>query len=359
MQTPHLADPIPHEPVGVPTYGISPPNQSTVSTSPRSSGESLAWSDTASDSSAPRTPPSEAEADVDDLVDKLRDLPAAAVDFTSNPNKRPRRASTTLIAQNPEDIRRILGDSATGTQLIKNCCGGGCCLVETVQPDRAKPGSVPVVLPDNEAFRSLSLKLTPLSLETELTNVPELPPVKISFEGVPASEPQHTTAVFKEPPAFIQPHPPYSVFSAPVHHARELTKPGAEKRTYHFDLDVTDYPDEGGVDFKVGGAIGICPPNDPDMVDDIFDMLGVPKFVRDKPVLMRTANGRWPTIWGDEKPRELVTTRREVLTWCSDIQSRPPTKQLLRVLAEYASAANEKKLLTYLTSAQGQAAFCE
>ncbi|KAJ9666229.1 hypothetical protein H2201_003663 [Coniosporium apollinis] len=359
-QTSYPADPIPHEPAGVPTYSISPPNQSTVSSgSPRSSGESLAWSDTASESSAPQTPPSEPEAEVDDLVDKLRNLPAAAVDFTGNPNKRPRRASTTLIAQNSEDIRRILGDSATGTQLIKNCCGGGCCLVETVQPDREAPGLVPVVLPDNEAFRSLKLKLTPLSLNTELTNVPELPPVKVSFEGVPASDPKHTTAVFKEPPAFVQPHPPYSVFSAPVYHARELTKPGAEKRTYHFDLDVTDYPDEGGVDFKVGGAIGICPPNDQVMVDDIFDMLGVPTFVRDKPVLMKTANGRWPTIWGDEKPRELVTTRREILTWCSDIQSRPPTKQLLRVLAEYASAENEKKILTYLTSAQGQAAFCD
>lgn len=122
---------------------------------------------------------------------------------------------------------------------------------------------------------------------------------------------------------------------------------------------MTDYPDEGGVDFKVGGAIGICPPNDQEMVDDIFDMLGVPSFVRDKPVLMKTASMRWPTIWGDEKPRELITTRREILTWTSDIQSRPPTKQLLRVLAEYAGAANEKKILLYLTSAQGQAAFCE
>jgi redox-sensitive bicupin YhaK (pirin superfamily) len=49
----------------------------------------------------------------------------------------------------------------------------------------------------------------------------------------------------------VQPHPPYDVYSAPICHARELTKPGAEKRTFHFDLDVTDYPDEGGVDFKL------------------------------------------------------------------------------------------------------------
>lgn len=149
------------------------------------------------------------------------------------------------------------------------------------------------------------------------------------------------------------------MFSAPVHHARELTKPGAEKRTFHFDIDVTDYPDEGGVDFKVGGAIGICPPNPPEMVDDVFDQLGVPKFVRDKPVTLKTQPIRWPTIWGDEKARELVTTRRELLTWCVDLQSTPPTKQLLRLMAEHADALNEKKILLYLTSAQGQAAFCE
>jgi hypothetical protein len=45
------------------------------------------------------------------------------------------------------------------------------------------------------------------------------------------------------------------VFSAKIFNARELTRPGVEKRTGHFELDVTNYPEEGGVDFKVGGAI--------------------------------------------------------------------------------------------------------
>lgn len=95
------------------------------------------------------------------------------------------------------------------------------------------------------------------------------------------------------------------------------------------------------------------------LVDEIFDLLNVPNFVRDKRVLLKTKDGRWPTIWGDEKPRELVTTRREVLTWCSDIQSYPPTKHLLRLLAEYAETKNEKKILMYLSSGQGQASFCD
>lgn len=231
--------------------------------------------------------------------------------------------------------------------------------MKTLPPGTAAADFVPVVIPDNQAFRSLNLRLGPLSLDTELTNIAPLPDVFISFNPVPAAEPKHVTLAQREPPQFVQPHPPYNVFPAPLFHARELTKAGAEKRTFHYDIDVTDYPDEGGVDFKVGGAIGICPPNDTAMVDEVFDALGVPKYVRDKPTLLRTSRGRWPTIWGDDKPRELVTTRRELLTWCCDIQSHPPTKQLLRLLGEYADAPNEKKILMYLASGQGQAAFCE
>ena len=149
------------------------------------------------------------------------------------------------------------------------------------------------------------------------------------------------------------------MFSAKVHHARELTKPGAEKRTYHFDLDVTDYPKESGeVDLVVGGAVGSCAPNSKELVNEIFDVLGILSYARDKQIIMKTASGRWLTIWGDDIPRELITTRKELLTWCSDVQSYPPTKPLLRLLAEHVSAPNEKKTLLYLSSAQGQAAFC-
>ena len=94
-------------------------------------------------------------------------------------------------------------------------------------------------------------------------------------------------------------------------------------------------------------------------VDEVFDLLGIPRSMRDKPVILNTAGGRWPTIWGEDQPRSLVTTRRELLTWCSDIQSYPPTKHLLRLLAEHATAANEKKILLYLCSSQGQPAFCD
>ena len=303
------------------------------------------------------TPNTEPDQAVEEIVDKLEDLPTAAVNF--NGQTRPRRASTTLISDSPADIQKILGNGETATKLISQCCGGGCCLLKTLQPDTSASSFVPVVIPDNAAFRSLGLKLGPLALDSELTDTTPLPPVNMSFEPLPSKEVKYVSEVHKTPPKYVQPHPPYDVFSAPLYHARELTKPGAEKRTIHFDIDVTDYPDEGGVDFKVGGAIGICPPNPEEMVDELFDLLGVPKFVRDKPVTLNTKTGRWPTIWGEDQARELITTRRELLTWCADIQSSPPTKNLLRVMAEYADAPNEKKILEYLCSAQGQAAFCD
>ncbi|KAJ2955205.1 hypothetical protein NQ176_g11413 [Zarea fungicola] len=162
-----------------------------------------------------------------------------------------------------------------------------------------------------------------------------------------------------QPPKFVQPHPPYHVYPAKIHAARELTKGGAEKRTYHFDLDVTNYPDEDFNDFKVGGAIGVLAPNEDSVVDEILDRLMVPRYVRDKKTLMSTSNGRWPTVWGDEKPRELVTTRRDILKWCTDLQSYPPTKNVFRVLAEYAVDPIEKKVLMFLCSAQGQGTFCD
>jgi sulfite reductase alpha subunit-like flavoprotein len=358
--TSHPDDPIPSEPRTIPQLSLRPSQASAHAeqTSPKSSGESILWSNHSSDESeAPVTPATEPDTAVDEVVDRLEDLPAAAVNF--NGQSRPRRASTTLISDSPTDIRRILGEGETATKLISQCCGGGCCLLKTLAPDASSKDFVPVVIPDNVAFQSLDLKLGPLALDSELTDTTPLPPVNMSFESLPKKDVQYVSEVHKTPPKYVQPHPPYEVYSAPLYHARELTKPGAEKRTIHFDIDVTDYPDEGGVDFKVGGAIGICPPNSQETVDEVFEVLGIPTYLRDKPVTLKTTTGRWPTIWGEDEARELLTTRRELLTWCVDVQSHPPTKNLLRVMAEYATAPNEKKILTYLCSAQGQAAFCD
>jgi sulfite reductase alpha subunit-like flavoprotein len=222
------------------------------------------------------------------------------------------------------------------------------------------PSANAVTPPDNEAFRKLNLNIKYLTLDSELTNIVPIPEKTVSFSAVPASALDLKLGPADHPPTFVQPHPPYDVYRAPLYHARELTKPGAEKRTIHFDIDVTDYPAESGdVDFVVGGAIGVCPKNKEEEVDDIFNQLGIPKSIRDKKITLHTTKGRWPTIWGDDQPRDLITTRRELLSWCSDIQSYPPTKPLFRLLAEYATEPNEKKILMFLSSAQGQGAFCD
>lgn len=313
------------------------------------------YSGSSDDSDSPETPQTDIQ--IDEALEHLKEDEVIAL---SPRNPRKRRASTKLISQNSNDVKKLLGIGA-GTNLIeKACCGGGCCLLNALEEDPSSESFQPVVIPDNDAFRSLQLKIGPLSLDSELTNFVDVPPQTVSFSSLSAVEKKTRSTVLQHPPRFVTPHAPYEVFSAKLHHARELTKPGAEKRTYHFDLDVTDYPAESGdVDFVVGGAIGVCAPNADALVDEIFDLLNVPNFVRDKRVLLKTKDGRWPTIWGDEKPRELVTTRREVLTWCSDIQSYPPTKHLLRLLAEYAETKNEKKILMYLSSGQGQASFCD
>ncbi|KAK4088323.1 hypothetical protein Purlil1_7202 [Purpureocillium lilacinum] len=299
---------------------------------------------------------------------------------------RRRRASTRLIAQNARDIQRITGE--TTAEFVGRCCGGGCCLMGGSR--RTGIDYEPVHEPTNEAYQSLGLHIN--EIPTSLTGITELPEKTVSFKSIPQPrnmpsptdsaislgsdrDSTHTAGTVQEkqasshglgsvdtsiqPPRFVQPHPPYHVYPARIHTSRELTKVGAEKRTYHFDLDITDYPVEDGTDFKVGGAIGVMAPNCDIVVDDVLDALMVPRFQRDKPVLLVTSKGRWPTVWGDDQPRELVTTRRDLLTWCTDLQSYPPTKPLLRVLAEHASEENEKKILTFLCSAEGQGAFCD
>ncbi|KAK5956803.1 hypothetical protein OHC33_002291 [Knufia fluminis] len=354
----HPSNPIPEEPSKTRAMSITTTSAQSVDSSLNTTFTNENYSDIETSPSTPIT--EDSEGSVQELLDK---------EHANEPQQRKRRASTMLVSQDTADSRLFLGKAqGAATEMIqKACCGGGCCMLKEVKPQPSLSTRDPIRLPQNNAYTSLNLRLNgPLGLESELTGLAELPEKTVSFEplDVPTRqkgdqrEPQIKHD--KHPPNFVKPHPPYDVFSAKLHHARELTKPGAEKRTFHFDIDVTDYPAEGGdVEFRVGGAIGVCAPNDPKMVDQIFDRLGVPKFVRDRPILLKTTKGRWPTIWGEEEARELITTRRELLTWCTDIQSYPPTKQLFRLLAEHASDEHEKQIMLYLSSSQGQASFCD
>ena len=355
----HPDDPIPQEPERTRKLSIA---ASSLSQSLPSTTTDQVFSDDGSSTGTTATSHSDSQSD--DSLDELHDV--------GSPEKRgrKRRASTLLVSQNSEDLQRLLSQPGSSTEMIqKACCGGGCCMLQELKSSQPSTGRIPVLPPNNAAYRALNVRLGHLSLDSELSGIVDLPQKTTSFEQIGSQSASRTYAdprsqnapeTHKHPPNFVKPHPPYDVYSAPLYHARELTKSGAEKRTYHFDLDVTDYPEEGGdVDFVVGGAIGVCAPNDPVLVDHVFDRLGIPRFIRDRPVLLKTTTGRWPTIWGDDEAREVVTTRRELLTWCSDIQSYPPTKQLFRLLAEHSDDEHEKKIMTFLSSAQGQAAFCD
>jgi len=311
------------------------------------------WSDLSSNESGLLTPASDVQ--VEEEYAEL-EKETTEVDVTKTDRH---HASTTLLTQDPGLLKEAVSGRETGTQLIRNyCCGGGCCFLNTPLPTTSSTSGVAVELPDNETFKSLDLKLATIYTDTELIGITPLPRLTMSLESILKGHSSPRSTVQTHPPTFVQPHPPYKVYSAPLFHTRELTKPGAEKRTFHFDIDVTNYPEEGNVDFSVGGAIGICPRNCEEEVNDIFDILGIPSSVRDNPVLLKTDGGRWPTIWGNEQPRNLRTTRRELITWCTDIQSYPPTKALLRLLAEHAIASNERQILLYLSSAKGQSSFC-
>ncbi|EGD90160.2 hypothetical protein H112_02632 [Trichophyton rubrum D6] len=353
--TSHPNDPVPEEPTSIPHLTLLRRSATGTSDSQSAATSVAGASEMSIDSDVPLTPITEPSSDT-----ALDDAYTESKESDGIPQRR-RRASTVLISQNSEDVQRILGDIRGGTNLLgKICCGGGCCKLEPLKNALPSITSNPVVRPKNAAFESLRLYVGELSLDSKLTKTAPLPENTVSFSSPSIDSVGKKLGPADHPPRFLQPHAPYEVYRAPLYHARELTRPGAEKRTYHFDIDVTDYPVEGGnVDFVVGGAIGVCPSNSEAVVEAIFNRLGVPKFIRDKKITLHTTKGRWPTIWGDEKPRDLLTTRRELLSWCSDLQSYPPTKPLLRLLAEYASDENEKKILMYLCSAQGQAAFCD
>ncbi|EIT76240.1 NADP/FAD dependent oxidoreductase [Aspergillus flavus] len=340
--TSHPDNPVPEEPRGV----------RSLSVTDMSFNVSSAETDSTPSSGTPSTVPTEPQSDAEDVAQKSED----------NGTGHRRRASTVLISQNSADMQRVLQNvGAPGTQKIQPlCCGGGCCRSQPLIRGDGPVSGVVVTPPQNKAYDALELNVDLLTMDSELTDIVDLPAKTVSFAAIPASAVEMQLGPKDHPPPFVQPHPPYNVYRAPLHHARELTKSGAEKRTYHFDIDVTDYPAESGnVDFVVGGAIGVCPMNKEEEVDDIFNCLGVPKSIRDKKIIVRTSTGRWPTIWGDEQARELITTRRELLNWCSDIQSYSPSKELFRLLGEYASEPNEKKILMFLASAQGQGAFCD
>src|SRR5436190_5251535 len=102
---------------------------------------------------------------------------------------------------------------------------------------------------------------------------------------------------------------------------RRLSGPESEKDTRHFELDLTGW----GLSFEVGDSVGVCPRNDPDLVDGIIRALGA------------TGHEQVPRLKGEP------TTLREALL--RDYSITQPTPKFLKAIAQRADAA---PTLTYL-----------
>ncbi|KAK9474521.1 uncharacterized protein V1510DRAFT_360557 [Dipodascopsis tothii] len=275
---------------------------------------------------------------------------------------------TTLSVRGGADAVPVTDENDSETAGGCLCAPGTCCgatLVPAHVPQTSSTAAPPpeladgVKLPDNAAFRSLELPVYRFLRPARLLGFPDLAPTVVRLEppvGAGARAAVPVDAV--HPPPFVTPHWPHLVHRVPVLESRLLTAEDAPKRTYHFDLDVTAYPDEiDGVDFRVGGAVGICPPNDPALVQELLERLGVAGDA-DAPVDCVTEGGRWPTIWGEDRARRLRTTRRELVTWTVDLHGGILAKPLLRLLAEHTADPSERYILSWLCSKQGSARFC-
>lgn len=130
---------------------------------------------------------------------------------------RRRRASTILVSQNSDDVRRILGEG--GTQPLVQCCGGGCQIsASEVHSDAFES----VTFPDNDAYRSLQLNIG--ALPKQMTAVPGLPEKTVSL--VPVKDNKKVAQLLREVSAEEKPHSKESIDFTP--HTAEI-----EEKLHH------------------------------------------------------------------------------------------------------------------------------
>ena len=96
---------------------------------------------------------------------------------------------------------------------------------------------------------------------------------------------------------------------------RRMSGPESEKDTRHFEIDLTGW----GLSFEVGDSVGVCPTNDPVLVDEIIRALGA------------TGDEKVPRLKGEP------TTLREALL--RDYSITQPTPKFLKAIAQRADAA--------------------
>ncbi|EEB08870.1 FAD binding protein [Schizosaccharomyces japonicus yFS275] len=203
----------------------------------------------------------------------------------------------------------------------------------------------------NSLLRELNIDVSYLK---EHPNTPDFssPPQKrvtlINADNELSNEKYVGTGNENRPPKFIEPHPPYPVHCAPVLDAKLLNKPSALKKTYNITIDVSHYPLPQGTEWLVGGTIGVMAPNSDISVTRLLTALNITMQDAIKPCILITSSGRWPSMWGENKPREIRTNIYELLRWTTDFLSQPPSKDLLQLLGFSSKDPLERLLISQL-----------
>lgn len=139
-------------------------------------------------------------------------------------------------------------------------------------------------------------------------------------------------------------------FLAPIREAKYLTtkESDIDRRVIHMQFDLSS----SGIKYGPGDSLGVLPKNDPVLVEDLLQHLGIDgdkcfrvehKHMDDEstPETRALQHIKWPC------------SARDAFLHGVDLTS-PPKKSLLRILAEYCSDSKEKERLMHLCSKEGR-----
>jgi sulfite reductase alpha subunit-like flavoprotein len=173
--------------------------------------------------------------------------------------------------------------------------------------------------------------------------------------------PKKISSPLRSPSSVSTSSPPYDCnnpYHARMIGARYLTSSGSEKQVLHVELDLGN----SGIIYAPGDAIGIIPENDPEMIDQLLQRLGLTEE-HDHIIVTECSDAEKLSLY----PRHLSVckqeigekgvTLRELFTSHIDLTSTLTTNAI-RILAEHCSDRFERQeLLTLATTTVNPTAY--
>lgn len=188
--------------------------------------------------------------------------------------------------------------------------------------------------------------------ETRLGVVPPAAPVRIQRDSL--QTPKHVALPFMFPEAYraaTAPHPaePEQLFQATVARKVRLTPEDYDRNVFHIEFDIPE-----GVHYDMGEALGVYGHNSSSDVDDFLEWYGLNgSDVVTMPSMehmLAAGNLDLPAGYGE------TTTVSRAFTQIVDLFGRV-TKQFLEALGDYATDADERTNIFFLTTPEGKDAF--